>query len=520
MKQFIERYTSFLKVGMVGAVGTGIQALILVFLVEFLYLHPAIANTIAAEAAIISNFILNNLWTFKNRSIHALPKRFVMFNVSALGSVSIQAIVVWAGVVFFGHSLYLLYAVVGIGIGWVVNYLLYSRFVWRRPLHKDKTISTLYYIANARMPTEKAHGIQIAKMCEAFLEAGVNLVLVLPRRGSPGKSIKDFYGLRKDIPTVTLPVIDLHNKGPFWYHVSSYSFIISYFFYILLCVDKKHSVIYTVDLDRFSYRALSYLGVPFFSEMHGGKPSNVLHRKFFSKASGIIPTNYITKQELQEKFHMPEEKFLVEPNGVDLSSFAPFSKEEAREQLGVSKDSALVLYVGRIFDWKGLDILTEAAPLLPESVTLGMVGGVAEEYERIAGHKPNPRIQFFGSQPYARIPLWIAAADVLLVLGTKRDEQSYHYTSPMKVFEYMASKRPIVASKTPALMDVLDPQACYFYEPDNAESLAHTIEEALNDNGQEMRIEVAYKIVQKYTWNLRAQRIRTFMNQLLKDRSI
>ncbi len=378
---------------------------------------------------------------------------------------------------------------------------------------------TLYYIANARMPTEKAHGIQIAKMCEAFLEAGINLVLVLPRRGKPEKSIKDFYGLRKDVPVVMLWGVDRHNKGPFWYYLSSYSFIISYFLYVLLYVDKKHSVIYTVDLDHFSYKALSYLSVPFFSEMHGGKPNNALHRKFFSKIAGVIPTNHITKQELLEKFHISEKKFLVEPNGVDLSNFAQLEVQKARTQLGLSIDKKLVLYVGRFFEWKGLDILTEAAPLLPDTIQLGMVGGTVEEFKRITGKSPHPCMHFYGSQPYAQIPLWISAADALLVLGTKQDVQSYHYTSPMKVFEYMAMKRPIIASKTPALQDILSDKSCYFYEPDNAKDLVRAMEQAV-EGSSEYKLTEAYNTVLKYTWGMRAERIRAFMNRLLNDRAV
>ena len=47
----------------------------------------------------------------------------------------------------------------------------------------------IYYVANARMPTEKAHGIQIAKMCEALIEAGAKVELIVPRRGRGGRTI-------------------------------------------------------------------------------------------------------------------------------------------------------------------------------------------------------------------------------------------------------------------------------------------------------------------------------------------
>jgi glycosyltransferase involved in cell wall biosynthesis len=380
---------------------------------------------------------------------------------------------------------------------------------------------TLYFLVNARMPTEKAHGVQLAKMCEAFIEAGISLVLVLPRRENLyGKSVREFYSLRVDVPTRQLwSLIERHNGGPLWYYLTSISFRLSYFFYFLFTVDKKHSVIYTVDIDNRSYSAMRFLGMPFFSEMHGAKPNNRLHHRLFAKMTGVIPTTTITKAELAETFRIPDEKFLVEPNGVDLDLFKPMSKDEARKKLSLPPDMRLSLYVGRFFEWKGLGILVDAAESLKEGSVLGLVGDSAERFKVITGRDPHPNMKFFGDQPYPEIPLWIAAADVLLVLGTKKDVQSYKYTSPMKVFEYMAAKRPIVASETPALKEVLTKEACYFYEPDNAEDLAQKINEAIEMPGG-AHSDAAYAIVARHTWGARARRIREFMNKRLTDRNV
>jgi glycosyltransferase involved in cell wall biosynthesis len=378
----------------------------------------------------------------------------------------------------------------------------------------------LYFIANVRMPTEKAHGIQIAKMCEAFVEAGVDLVLVVPRRGVSRQSVRDFYSLRVDIPIKRLPAINLYSGGRVLYRISSLSFLVSYFLYIFFCVSKKNAVIYTVDLDHFSYGAIPFLGIPFFSEMHGGKPDSLVHRRLFKKAQGIIATNEITKEQLQKMFSLPSDRLLVEPNGVDFSSFALHERASARKELALPEPGKLVLYVGRIFAWKGLGILAEAAERLPAHITLGFVGGSATEFTDITGKPPPARVVFYGDQPYKRIPLWLSAADALLVLGTKEDEQSYQYTSPMKLFEYMAMKRPIIASRTPALQKIISDDACYFYEPDNAENLAHTITQALEASDQEARTLKAYQIVGEHTWAKRAERIRRHMNRFLQSKSV
>jgi glycosyltransferase involved in cell wall biosynthesis len=370
----------------------------------------------------------------------------------------------------------------------------------------------LYYIANARMPSEKAHGIQIAKMCEAFIEQGVDVVLILPSRKNKVKSIKDFYGLRREVKTVMLFSFDWYDRGRVGYAVSTLSFMFSYLAYLSTHL-RRGDVVYTVDLDHFAYGAIPFLNAPYFSEMHGGKPTTSLHRNLFKKAAGIIATNDITKEQLKKEFSLPEERIIVEPNGVDFTAFSPLDKQQARQKLSLPSDLKLALYVGRFFDWKGLEILPDAAKKLPSDITIGLVGGSAEEFSRVTERKSEGLV-FYGEKLYAQMPDWIAAADVLLVLGTKRDEQSWQYTSPMKVFEYMACKRPIVASKTPALQNILSNDECYFYEPDDAGALAEAIVKA-TESDDASRAEGAYEKVRQYSWELRAKRILGFIQKRL-----
>src|SRR3989338_690359 len=91
----------------------------------------------------------------------------------------------------------------------------------------------LYFLANARMPTEKAHGIHIAKMCEAFIEQGVDLVLLVPARGASKESLQEYYGLRAPVPTVRLWVPDLYRAGSLGYLISSYFFMARCALYLL-----------------------------------------------------------------------------------------------------------------------------------------------------------------------------------------------------------------------------------------------------------------------------------------------
>src|SRR3989344_3609374 len=125
----------------------------------------------------------------------------------------------------------------------------------------------LYYIANARMPSEKAHGIQIAKMCEAFIEAGVDLTLILPTRRGSREPLKSYYGLRVEVATVRLWALDWYNGGRLGYAISSVSFMLSYTLFLWRKKRRKkregkHFVLYTVDNDNYSSSLLPFLRLP------------------------------------------------------------------------------------------------------------------------------------------------------------------------------------------------------------------------------------------------------------------
>jgi glycosyltransferase involved in cell wall biosynthesis len=108
------------------------------------------------------------------------------------------------------------------------------------------------------------------------------------------------------------------------------------------------------------------------------------------------------------------------------------------------------------------------------------------------------------------MPYYISAADALVVLGTIRDPQSYWYTSPMKLFEYLLSERPIVASSTPAIREIVTESEVFLYEPDTAASLVSEVRSALVDHTG-ARTSAAHTLGLTYSWGARAKRITGFL---------
>ncbi|MDP3735680.1 MAG: glycosyltransferase family 4 protein [bacterium] len=376
----------------------------------------------------------------------------------------------------------------------------------------------IFYVANARMPSEKAHGIQLAKMCEAFIEQGVDLTLVVPRVSGGGHgSVRAYYGLRVDVPTVFLPVLNFFPSASWGFTLRAFSFAVSSFLYVLLKrlrYGRAGAFIYTIDLDQFSYFLLPLAGFPVFFEAHGGKWSSAFLRFFLRRVRGVITNSGGTKAALLRDFDLAEARVVVEPNGIDLAQFAALpTREEARRALGLPQEAEIALYVGRFYGWKGLSILIEAARLLP-NVAFWLVGGGIEEFCGVAGVSMSDvpaNISFVGGVSQSEVPRWLAAADVLLVLGTQHNEYSWRETSPMKLFEYMASRRPIVASATPANREIVSDDEAIFYTPDDADSLARAITRALGEREISTALtDRAFAKVARWTWSERARRVLDF----------
>src|SRR5438067_1345356 len=93
-------------------------------------------------------------------------------------------------------------------------------------------MTKIHYVVNARMPHTRAYGIQIAKMCEAFIENGVDLTLIIPRTHASRKSLRDLNALCVDVKTVIMPGLDWYDRGRFGLLLSSLIFMFTSFLYL------------------------------------------------------------------------------------------------------------------------------------------------------------------------------------------------------------------------------------------------------------------------------------------------
>lgn len=122
------RFGRFLKFGVVGGTGAGVNTAILYILSRGLGLPLLVSSATAVEMAIVSNYLLNNRWTFASHKPSF--RRFVKFNTTSLAGFSLNIVTVWA---LTRSGLYLLAAnLAGIALAVTVNYACSVAWVWRR----------------------------------------------------------------------------------------------------------------------------------------------------------------------------------------------------------------------------------------------------------------------------------------------------------------------------------------------------------------------------------------------------
>jgi glycosyltransferase involved in cell wall biosynthesis len=373
----------------------------------------------------------------------------------------------------------------------------------------------IYYIVNSRIPTEKAHGYQISKMCEEFGKAGAEVELWLPNRENPiSKDLFSFYSLERNFNVRYIKCFDVIKYS---YFLGKLAFLIQELFFIFAARNisiESDSIVYSRDpLVIFYYLRRDYRTV---YDAHKFPQHNIrIFLKLISGASKIIANSFGTASEFRKRGF---EQVLIAPNGVDLEKF-DFNKDKSslRKELDLPRNSKIAMYVGHLYSWKGIDIILEAADYLRQQLDLEfiLVGGTSDDikkYKNVSESLGLSNITFLGYQEKDKIPFYMKAADVLLLTNIPITKESEFYTSPIKMFEYMASGTSIIASDLPSVKEVLDAETAYMFKAGDSLALSNAIRESLSNHPENSRrSKNAKEKVKKFSWGNRARSILEFI---------
>ena len=378
----------------------------------------------------------------------------------------------------------------------------------------------LLYLADIRFPLERANGIQTFETCRALAARGHEVtLLVRPDTATPARDPWFFYGAER-VPGLT---IDRITQMPRAMRRATYVMAA-----LGRIVTRRADVVFTRDLGLASLAlriprsrrpALVY-------EAHGYAPAvsqempRLLgqsarpsprklarlarrERRVWRGADGYVTLTSAHRGELVARFGTREAA--VVPDGTRLPRVRRYDLPPA--------GPPTVGYAGHLYPWKGVDVLIEAIACLPGLKGL-IVGGQPAERDlarlQALAHARGiaDRVEFTGWRPPQEVAATIARCHVL-ALPNVRSTISERYTSPLKLFDYLAAGRAIVASDLPAIREVLtDDVNGLLVEPGRSDLLAASLGRLMDDRPLADRLSrQAFQDADQYSWDARAARL-------------
>lgn len=425
------------------------------------------------------------------------------------------------------------------------------------------TALRILYLADIRFPLERANGIQSMETCHALASRGHEVTLVVrPDSHTPPRDPLAFYGLPR-IPGLTIEVAPI--TGPATARRAGYlTFTIG-----RAAGRTRQDLIFTRDLGLASLllRLPKALRAPLVYEAHtiaadaaaalpqlltgaaAAGPAKLRRlaareQRVWHGADGYVTITDGLRRELERRFGK-RARIGVVPDGVraaeaadPVARAAEYADNADHQPQAASAADRIALaakrtgeaapftigYAGHLYPWKGVDLIVEAVLALQDTRAL-IIGGHDKEPDlaRVKAFATEldcaDRITFTGLIPPAAVASRLREADVL-VLPNPRSAISSAFTSPLKLFEYMASGRPIVASDLPSIREVLRNEAnALLVEPGNPQALVAGIRRIKEDPALRQRLAGQAQVdVREFTWARRAEKLAALFVEVASSR--
>ena len=363
--------------------------------------------------------------------------------------------------------------------------------------------------STARVPSRTANSIQVLKVCQALQDLGHSVRLWLPG-AVPAEAWNDLaarYGVPGPIDIDWCGGISPLRR----YDYALRSFLRARAWGVELC--------YAWPLQ--SAALTSILGLPTVLELHElpqGRFGPGLFRAFLRGhgARRLLPITASLRDQAAAIYPIPDSPDLVHvaPMGVDLDRYRDLpGPSEARRRLGWP-ETLTVGYTGHLYAGRGIELLLKLALLRP-GLRFVVVGGepeAAEHWRQEARATGVANLEFLGFVANADLPRYQSACDVLVMPSQRHIAGSSggdigSVASPMKVFEYLAAGRAILASDLPVFREVLSETNAVLAPPDDADAWALALDDLSARPDHRKRLgERARRDAAQYSWQERARR--------------
>ncbi len=341
----------------------------------------------------------------------------------------------------------------------------------------------IVYIADAELPSKRANSVNIVKMCEAFSELGndVELIIFSTNKTKQVAVSKVFENYKVNTPFKIKRIPLLIIPG------ASIIYSIAVFFSTLFQKNKKQKLFLGRSL--FSLALLTLLRVPIIFDLHGQVWQKNKLRKIAIKR--IASSSYTEKivfnsPQLLEIFKNDFEKtindnikLIAAQNGASIpKNIKPFKLNNNNNGLNIG-------YIGSLLKGRGMELIIDLARMCPYE-SFHIAGGTKDMMSQFYDNEIPNNIFFYGFLSHDETYNFRNACDILLApyqfnVFVPSGENTVAFMSPIKIFEYMASKKAIVSSDLSALRNVLNEKNAILVHPEKTTDWANAIEKLKSD---------------------------------------
>ncbi len=239
-----------------------------------------------------------------------------------------------------------------------------------------------------------------------------------------------------------------------------------------------------------------------------------LERFIDRRADLIITSSDKGRQELVDDWGIVSDKVINLIDGVDTEIFRPHRRSEARRELGIPEDVKLVVFLGLLNRYQGVDLLLEAISQIKAQapdIRFLLMGFPDGEYRKKAAEMGiDDSIIFTGRVNYDRAPFFLCAGDLAVSPKLAKTEANG------KLFNYMACGLPTVVFENQINREILGDDGIYV-EYGNTSALAGTIISTIRDDGllRQLSEKLRERAVELHSWSARSKKLISVYQQLL-----
>lgn len=372
----------------------------------------------------------------------------------------------------------------------------------------------ILYLASVRIPSEMASGLAIVRQCQAFVEIGHQVDLLVPVRNVSADTIESVYGIQPKFSVVKIKSTAIYSYGKIGFYFMLLLESLKMFLYFLK-KKRKFDVIYARDQRSlllfvlFGNRSRCYL------ELHT-KHTDFITKFVVQRVKKVI----VISKGLQEYYEGISKRadIQVEPSGVDLEQFKNLPDQSVlKNKFDLPSDKIVFGYVGKyktMGESKGVKEIIEAFALAYQKVKnihLLIVGVEARERSEIIEIAEGVSLP---NTAYAILALdqrifaeYLMASDVLL-MNYPNTEHYAKFMSPTKLFAYLATGKIVITSDLSSVREIADESMVLFSGCGDVEVLGKVMfDVCLNVSSYKFLGQNTLSSVSRYSWKERAIRL-------------